>query len=63
MRTYSVTFLPEKKTVTLSLAASDLGYWDTEQKGWVVEPGPVELMVGRSSADADLVLRQTITVE
>ena len=52
----------ETKTVTLRLPASDLSYWDGEQKGWVVEPGPVELLVGRSSADADLTLRKTVTV-
>ena len=52
----------ETKTVTLPLAAADLSYWDTAQKAWIVEPGPVELLVGRSSADADLTLRQTITV-
>jgi beta-glucosidase len=52
----------ETKNVTLRLPASDLSYWDGEQKGWVVEPGPVELLVGRSSADADLTLRKTVTV-
>jgi beta-glucosidase len=45
------------------LPASDLSYWDAEQKAWAVEPGPVELLVGRSSADTDLTLRQTITLE
>jgi beta-glucosidase len=53
----------ETRTVTLPLAASDLGYWDPARHTWVVEPGPVQLMVGRSSADGDLTLRQTITVE
>ena len=53
----------ETKTVTLHLPASDLSYWNTEKKAWVVEPGPVELLVGRSSADADLTLRQRIVVE
>ncbi len=52
----------ETKSVTLHIAAEDLSYWDTGQHRWVVEPGPVELLVGRSSADADLTLRQTITV-
>jgi beta-glucosidase len=50
-------------SVTLRLAAADLAYWDPSQHTWVVEPGPVELLVGRSSADADLTLRQTVTVE
>ena len=53
----------EKKTVTLPLAASDLSYWDADEKTWAVEPGPVELLVGGSSADTDLTLRQVITVQ
>jgi beta-glucosidase len=53
----------ETTSVTLRLAATDLAYWDPSQQTWVVEPGPVELLVGRSSADADLTLRQPVTVE
>jgi beta-glucosidase len=52
----------ETKMVTLQLAAADLAYWDTARHAWIVEPGPVELMVGRSSADTDLALRRTIAV-
>jgi beta-glucosidase len=52
----------ETRTVTLALAASDLAYWGEARHSWVVEPGPVELMVGRSSAESDLKLRKTITV-
>jgi beta-glucosidase len=52
----------ETKSVTLRIAAEDLGYWDPAQHTWVVEPGPIELLVGSSSADADLTLRQMITV-
>ncbi|UCG89368.1 MAG: glycoside hydrolase family 3 C-terminal domain-containing protein [Gemmatimonadota bacterium] len=58
-----VTLEPgETKSVRLPLAAADLSYWEPAQQTWVVESGPVELLVGRSSADADLTLRQTITV-
>jgi beta-glucosidase len=53
----------ETTSVTLRLATADLGYWDPSQQMWVVESGPVELLVGRSSADTDLTLRHTITVE
>ncbi len=53
----------ETNSVTLRLAADDLSYWDPGQHKWVVEPGPVELLVGRSSADSDLTLRRTITVD
>ena len=52
----------EKATIELSLGASDLSHWDTGSNAWVVEPGPLEVMVGRSSRDADLVLRRTISV-
>ncbi len=52
----------QTKTVALRLAAADLAYWDSGRHGWMVEPGPVELLVGRSSADADLTLRKTIVV-
>jgi len=53
----------ETQSVSFRLTAADLSYWDPSQQEWVVEPGPVELLVGRSSADADLTLRQRITVE
>ncbi len=52
----------QASTVRLRLAAADLGYWNPGRHAWVVEPGPVELLVGRSSADADLALRKTIVV-
>jgi beta-glucosidase len=52
----------ESKTVTLRLAAGDLAYWDVGRRAWTVEPGPVELMVGASSADADLKLRRVVSV-
>jgi beta-glucosidase len=58
-----VTLAPgQTRTVTLDLAAEDLAYWSPEKHAWLVEPGKVELMVGPSSADADLKLRQTIAV-
>lgn len=49
-------------TVELPLPAADLAYWDTTKHAWVVEPGPVELLVGSSSADRDLAQRAMITV-
>jgi beta-glucosidase len=48
--------------VTFRLAAADLSYWDPSRHAWIVEPGPVELLVGRSSTDADLPLRTQIEV-
>ncbi len=52
----------EAKTVTVHLAAADLAYWNAARHAWVVEPGRVELLVGRSSADADVQLRGMVTV-
>src|SRR5512139_2158985 len=50
----------ETRAVTLRLAASDLAYWDAGRHAWTVEAGRVELLVGPSSADADLKLRQVV---
>ncbi len=49
-------------TVELPLAAADLAYWDDARHAWTVEPGPVELLVGTSSAEKDLRLRTTLEV-
>jgi beta-glucosidase len=51
----------EKKTVTLSLPASRLAYWDAEKDRWTVEKNRIELIVGGSSVDARL--RRTTTVQ
>jgi beta-glucosidase len=59
-----ITVEPGKSaTATIRLRAADLAYWDTAAHAWVVEPGPVELLVGNSSRAADLTLRKTVTVE
>jgi beta-glucosidase len=52
----------ETRAVELRLAAEDLAYWSAERHAWVVEPGHVELMVGSTSADADLKLRRMMAV-
>jgi beta-glucosidase len=51
------------ETVQFTLTAGDLAYWDSDNGDWAVEPGPVDIRVGRSSADEDLVLQARITVE
>jgi beta-glucosidase len=51
------------QSVHFTLAAEDLAYWSVAGQGWVLEPGPVEILVGRSSADEDLALRARIDVE
>ncbi|REH29657.1 beta-glucosidase [Kutzneria buriramensis] len=48
------------RTVNFLLRASDLAFWDVRTHGWVVEAGPHEVCVGRSSED--LVGVATITV-
>jgi len=56
-----ITLAPGKtKTVSLSLAASDLAYWDVDADQWVVEGKPVRLQVGTSSAD--IRLEKTVNV-
>jgi len=59
-----VTLAPDtKRTVTFTLRPADLAYWDIGHHAWTVEPDHVEIMVGTSSADADLKLRQTLAVQ
>jgi len=59
-----VTLAPgAKRTVKFELKPDDLAYWDVERHAWTVEPGRIELLVGTSSADADLTLRRTLAVE
>jgi beta-glucosidase len=50
----------ETKTVTLSLPAKSLAYWNAGTHAWVVEPDQVALQVGGSSADVRLT--KTISV-
>jgi beta-glucosidase len=50
----------EQKTVTLSLPASRLAYWDADADRWTVEKNRIEIIVGGSSTDARL--RKTIDV-
>jgi beta-glucosidase len=41
----------ETTTVTLSLTAKELSYYDPAQQGWVAEPGEFEILIGSSSRD------------
>jgi len=50
-----------KKTVQIPLRVSDLKYWNSTDKKWVVETGTVKVQVGPSSAD--LPLSATFTVK
>ena len=50
----------ETVQVSIPLKASDLTYWDTAKKAWVLEPGKISIKIGSSSADTRLT--QEITV-
>lgn len=57
-----VTIAPgAKKTVQLQLKADALAYWNEAESRWAVEPGAVELMIGRNAAQIEF--RRSITVE
>ena len=51
----------QTRTVTLPLPATRLAWWDAAQQKFVVEPGPVNLMVAASSADVRA--QTTLTVK
>jgi beta-glucosidase len=42
----------EKRTVSLTLRASDLGFWSPQTHQWAVEPGPFDLWMGEDSTAA-----------
>jgi beta-glucosidase len=46
--------------VELVVRAADSGYWDRQKQGFIVEPGPLEIRVGSSSAD--IRLTKTISI-
>jgi beta-glucosidase len=51
----------ETRTVTLPVDMNELAYWDVSSQGFVVEPGEIEVRVGRSSRDIELT--KTLVVE
>jgi beta-glucosidase len=50
----------ETRTVSLPLAAKSLAYWDSTSHAWIVEPEPVRVQIGSSSAN--IRLQKTISV-
>ena len=50
----------DTRTVSLTLSANSLRYWDDTASRWVLEPGQLEIRVGASSED--IRARQTIHV-
>jgi beta-glucosidase len=51
----------QTKTVSIKLQASQLAYWDEHSHAFRVEPEPVDLMIGDSSAN--IALKTTIQVD
>jgi len=51
----------EKKSVTFTLPASDLAFYDEKAKKFVVEPGAFDVMIGSSSADIRLKARLKVS--
>jgi beta-glucosidase len=43
----------EKRTVSLTLQAKDLGFWSPQTRQWSVEPGVFDLWVGNDSTAAE----------
>ena len=57
-----VTLAPgEEKQVMIPVRLKDLDYFDQDLNKWVVEDGPINIMVGGSSVD--LPLTQTVNVQ
>jgi len=53
----------ETKSVTIPIRVQDLKYWQGDENGqWLIESGPVRIMVGKSAAPADLTLQGTVNV-
>jgi beta-glucosidase len=58
-----ITLAPHQSgTVTFSVDARALSYWDVRAGGWVVAPGLFRIYVGDSSSLARLALRAQVTV-
>ena len=50
----------ETKTVTFTVKAESLAWWNDNIPGWEVESGPVNILIGSSSQD--IKLQKTFTV-
>jgi beta-glucosidase len=48
--------------VEIPLKGEDLAHWDVKAHAWALEKATVELLVGNSSADSALTLKQTVGV-
>ena len=56
-----VTLAPgEKRTLTFTVPAEKLAYWDESTHAFVVNPGPFDILVGASSDDIRETARVTV---
>jgi beta-glucosidase len=51
----------QSQPVRFTLDRHDLSYWNTAASAWVIAPGAFSVLVGDSSAPADLPLHGTFT--
>ena len=51
----------EKRTITLTLPASKLAYWDESTHAFVVNPGPFDILIGASSEDIREITQVTVS--
>jgi beta-glucosidase len=52
----------QTRRVDIPVRGADLAYWDVATHAWALEQAQIELLVGNSSADAALTLRQAVAV-
>jgi beta-glucosidase len=50
----------ERKTVQIPLKAESLAWWNEKQKAWELEPGPINILIGSSSANTRLRAQATV---
>ena len=48
--------------VEIPVKGEDLAYWDVKAHAWALEKAKVDLLVGNSSAEGALTLKQTVGV-
>jgi beta-glucosidase len=53
----------EEKQVMIPLRLKDLDYFNQETMKWVVEDGPITIMVGGGSTQKDLKLQQSVNIQ
>jgi beta-glucosidase len=52
----------QTRRVEIPVKGADVAYWDVAKHGWALEKATLELLVGNSSADASLTLKQTVGI-